>query len=168
MGFSRQEYWSGLPLPSPGDLPEPRDWTYISCLAGSFFSTFLLILQSWDAHFSWNTCKQNSWGINLCSYLQDSLPDMSRCGLFGVSVMVKSDGGWSSDYMAPTSQCFLRLLLAGASHPTSAGESASLDSLPHLFSSIMDEQFLWKPPSSHPLKNKVLILVYLWLIHVEV
>ena len=21
MGFSRQEYWSGLPLPSPGDLP---------------------------------------------------------------------------------------------------------------------------------------------------
>ena len=28
VGFSRQEYWSGLPLPSPGDLPdrgiEPR------------------------------------------------------------------------------------------------------------------------------------------------
>ena len=22
-GFSRQEYWSGLPLPSPGDLPDP-------------------------------------------------------------------------------------------------------------------------------------------------
>ena len=31
MGFSRQEYWSGLPLPSPGDLPnpgiEPRSYT---------------------------------------------------------------------------------------------------------------------------------------------
>ena len=24
MGFSRQEYWSGLPLPSPGDLPDPE------------------------------------------------------------------------------------------------------------------------------------------------
>ena len=24
MGFSRQEYWSGLPFPSPGDLPNPR------------------------------------------------------------------------------------------------------------------------------------------------
>ena len=24
MGFSRQEYWSGLPSPSPGDLPNPR------------------------------------------------------------------------------------------------------------------------------------------------
>ena len=23
MGFSRQEYWSGMPLPSPGDLPNP-------------------------------------------------------------------------------------------------------------------------------------------------
>ena len=24
VGFSRQEYWSGLPFPSPGDLPNPR------------------------------------------------------------------------------------------------------------------------------------------------
>ena len=24
MGFSRQKYWSGLPFPSPGDLPDPR------------------------------------------------------------------------------------------------------------------------------------------------
>ena len=24
MGFSRQEHWSGLPFPSPGDLPDPR------------------------------------------------------------------------------------------------------------------------------------------------
>ena len=23
MGFSRQEYWSGLPFPAPGDLPDP-------------------------------------------------------------------------------------------------------------------------------------------------
>ena len=24
MEFPRQEYWSGLPFPSPGDLPDPR------------------------------------------------------------------------------------------------------------------------------------------------
>ena len=24
MGFSKQEFWSGLPFPSPGDLPDPR------------------------------------------------------------------------------------------------------------------------------------------------
>ena len=23
VGFSKQEYWSGLPFPSPGDLPDP-------------------------------------------------------------------------------------------------------------------------------------------------
>ena len=23
MGFSRQQYWNGLPFPSPGDLPDP-------------------------------------------------------------------------------------------------------------------------------------------------
>ena len=35
MGFPRQGYWSGLPFPSPGDLPdlsEPGDWTGISCI----------------------------------------------------------------------------------------------------------------------------------------
>ena len=24
VGFSREEYWSGLPFPSPGDLPDPE------------------------------------------------------------------------------------------------------------------------------------------------
>ena len=32
MGFSRQEYCSGLPFPSPVDLPNPRIWTWVSCL----------------------------------------------------------------------------------------------------------------------------------------
>ena len=29
MEFSRQEYWSGLPFPSPGDLPDPgiKPWS---------------------------------------------------------------------------------------------------------------------------------------------
>ena len=37
-GFPRQEYWSGLPFPPPGDLPDPRDRTSISCIAGRFFT----------------------------------------------------------------------------------------------------------------------------------
>ena len=36
MGFPRQEYWSGLPFPSPGDLP--RDRTQVSCIAGRRFN----------------------------------------------------------------------------------------------------------------------------------
>ena len=31
MGFSRQEYWSGLPFPPKGDLPNPGDRTQVSC-----------------------------------------------------------------------------------------------------------------------------------------
>ena len=30
MGFSRQEYWSGLPCPPPGESSQPRDWTCVS------------------------------------------------------------------------------------------------------------------------------------------
>ena len=33
MGLSWQEYWSGLPFPSPGDLPNPGDRTCISCIS---------------------------------------------------------------------------------------------------------------------------------------
>ena len=29
MKFSRQEYWSGLSFPTPGDLPNPRDCTHV-------------------------------------------------------------------------------------------------------------------------------------------
>ena len=42
MGFSRQEYWSGLPFPSPGNLPDPGiEPAYLTSLAlvGGFFLT---------------------------------------------------------------------------------------------------------------------------------
>ena len=39
MGFSRQEYWSGLPFPSPGDLPDPGAEPMTPALAGRFFIT---------------------------------------------------------------------------------------------------------------------------------
>ena len=39
MGFSRQEYWSGLLYPSPGDLPDPKDQAHVSCIAGRFFTS---------------------------------------------------------------------------------------------------------------------------------
>ena len=47
MGFSRQEYWSGLPFPPPGDLlyskTEPESLMSLA-LAGGFFTTSA----SWD------------------------------------------------------------------------------------------------------------------------
>ena len=45
MEFSRQEYWSGLPFPSPGDLPNPKmepASLASPALAGSFITTSYL------------------------------------------------------------------------------------------------------------------------------
>ncbi|XDA75933.1 hypothetical protein R6Z07F_006097 [Ovis aries] len=38
MGFPRQEYWSELPFPSPGDLPDPGIEPTFPALAGEFFT----------------------------------------------------------------------------------------------------------------------------------
>ena len=39
MGFPRHEYWSGLPFPSPGDLPHPGIQLRSPAVAGGFFTT---------------------------------------------------------------------------------------------------------------------------------
>ena len=39
MGFPRQEYWSGLPFPSPRDLLNPGIKPRSLALAGGFFTT---------------------------------------------------------------------------------------------------------------------------------
>ena len=39
MGFSRQEYWSGLAFPSPGNPPDPGKEPASPALAGGFFTT---------------------------------------------------------------------------------------------------------------------------------
>ena len=56
MGFSRQEYWSGLPCPPPGDLPSPgvEPMSLISpALSGGFFTTSA----TWEAHFKYRKPK---------------------------------------------------------------------------------------------------------------
>ena len=65
MGFSRQEYWSGLPYPFLGDLSNPRiklKCLMFPALAGRFFTTST----TWDAQY-----------ITLLVYNQD----VSRTGL---------------------------------------------------------------------------------------
>ena len=39
MGFLWQEYWSGLPFPPPGDLPDPGIKPVSLALAGGLFTT---------------------------------------------------------------------------------------------------------------------------------
>ena len=38
MGFPRQEYWSELLFPSPGESSQPRDKTWVSRIAGRHFT----------------------------------------------------------------------------------------------------------------------------------
>ena len=51
MGFSRQEYWSGLPFPFPGDHPDPginsASLAGVSCIAGGFFTAEPLEKPQW-------------------------------------------------------------------------------------------------------------------------
>ena len=50
MGFSRQEYWSGLLCPLPGDLPDPgiEPMSFMSpALAGRFFTTST----TWEVYY---------------------------------------------------------------------------------------------------------------------
>ena len=47
MGFSRQVYWSGLPFPSPGDLPDPEIEPGSSALQAD---SLLTELQGKDSH----------------------------------------------------------------------------------------------------------------------
>ena len=61
MGFSRQEYWSGLPCPSPGDLRDPgiEPMSLMSpALSGGFFTTSA----TWEA-------LSKRYGANLLSYI---------------------------------------------------------------------------------------------------
>ena len=46
IGFFRQEYWSGLPFPAPGDLPNPQTKAVNPAFAGRYFYH----RTTWEAH----------------------------------------------------------------------------------------------------------------------
>ena len=72
MGFSRQEHWSGLLFPSPGDSSPPRIGTWVSCIGRQ-------LLYQWAT--PWETDKLDSTrhlmllgkSICLCQWLRASL-----------------------------------------------------------------------------------------------
>ena len=79
MGLPRQEYWSGLPFPSPRDLPDPGIKPESPALAGGFFTTephqgvvlILLIATSYFSNcnaslYSYQWCMRILWSPNFC------------------------------------------------------------------------------------------------------
>ena len=62
MGFSRQEYWSGLPCPLAGDLPNPGtepEYLLSPTLAGRFFTTGA----TWEALTSQQRTQNTSFAV---------------------------------------------------------------------------------------------------------
>ena len=93
MWFSRQEYWSGLPCPPPGKLPNSGikpsllcyRWVLYSlshqgspksnlhpkkshspCIVICCWSDPLQLSESWQSHYIWEVCSANQWdGLKL-------------------------------------------------------------------------------------------------------
>ena len=75
MGFSRQEYWSGLPFPPPRDLPDPGIFSCISCIARQI----LYHGATWEAY---QLCQSVPFSLHphrhvVCCHFGDSHSD--RC-----------------------------------------------------------------------------------------
>ena len=67
-GFSRQEHWSGLPCPPPGDLAGPGINQHLlmsPALAGGFFTT----RATWEVHIYLCTYMDLHLHAHLCLYL---------------------------------------------------------------------------------------------------
>ena len=63
MGLSRQEYWSGLPFPPPGYLPNPgtdSESPVSPALAGGFFT-----IEQLDVQPHYTDAKALAWIINM-------------------------------------------------------------------------------------------------------
>ena len=60
MGFPRQEYWSGLPFPSPGDLPNPGIEPTSPALAGTFFTSMPPGKLYYAKYIMWNARLEES------------------------------------------------------------------------------------------------------------
>ena len=71
MGFSKPEYCSGLPFPSPGESSQPRNRTQVSCMA-SRFSTIWATREA----LSWNSTLQKSPLNDPCSASGPSLVEV--------------------------------------------------------------------------------------------
>ena len=75
MGFLRQEYWSGLPFPSPGESSWPRGWTGVSWIVDSLLHC-RWVLYRWDtrgAHTCvWANLKPMAVPATLLRYLPSS------------------------------------------------------------------------------------------------
>ena len=74
MQFPRQEYWSGLPFPSPRDLTDPGIKPASSALAGGFFPAEPPGKSHPDCLFFFYTCHREVFHVTKFPFLACSFP----------------------------------------------------------------------------------------------
>ena len=98
MEFPRQEYWSGLPFPCPGDLPDPGIKPKSPALAGRFFFFFYWLSHQgspsmsnknvkiliWSRDVKTQICTASAWLLSTIKFLIKTLK------LFGLVSHVSS------------------------------------------------------------------------------
>ena len=92
IGFSRQEYWSGLPCPSPGELPDP-EMEPASLLSPVFvvrFFFFLPLVLPGKLHLTYRRNLMIRWGQPACLNFPTSLILDSVQGERGREIKVQS------------------------------------------------------------------------------
>ena len=113
--FSRQEYWSGLPFPSPGDLPNPgikpalqadaltsespgkptfsdrttSNFLSLSCVFSSLMREFQLLPS--------NTCARLTCSWDLCTYSVKHFHAVMIIIIPGTGEEIETEGDWISD-----------------------------------------------------------------------
>ena len=89
MEFSRQEYWSGLPFPSPGDLSDPRIEP-VTSVSPALASQFFNASTTWEALYKVDTLmcslemrKQRHRGVKLLAQCHTASKQWSleTCGV---------------------------------------------------------------------------------------
>ena len=92
-GFSKQEYWNGLPFPSPRRFPRPRVGTWVSCITGRFFAVWATretCWLCWIFHFCLKLF-QDGKGLRICSFIHLFLQQML---IIECSLHVTHSDGW--------------------------------------------------------------------------
>ena len=84
MGFSRQEHWSGLPFPTPGDLPD-SGITPMSLPSPTLASRVFYHWNHLGSPLTWSQIAQPC--LTLCDLMDCSLPGSSVHGIFQARVL---------------------------------------------------------------------------------
>ena len=97
-GFSRQEYWSGFPFPSPWDLPDPRIEPGSPTLQADFLPSEPP--GNPDCWYLQLLCSVTQSCPTLCDPMNCSLPGSSVHGIFQATILewVAISSSWGSSW----------------------------------------------------------------------